>query len=98
MAGEEWWGPKTVQVLCTGMLAIGVWVGTIQTRLNGKADKSKVAREPVEADTVRTGFKGLSVQIDKLEKNFNTKYVEQTQRVDRLEDRLLNAITTGKVE
>ena len=79
-------------------LAIGVWVGTIQARLNGKADKSKVARDPVEADTVKAGFKGLSTQIESLETNFNAKYEAQTVRVDRLEDRLLNAITTGKTE
>ncbi len=78
------------------MLVIGVWVGTIQQRLNGKADKSKVARDPVEADTVRTGFKGLSAQITSLESSFNSKFDDQNDRVNRLEDRLLNAITNGK--
>ncbi len=79
-------------------LAIGVWVGTIQARLNGKADKSKVARDPVEADTVKAGFKGLSTQIESLETNFNSKFDDQTTRVDRLEDRLLDAITHGKTK
>ncbi len=96
MTVEEWWGPKALQLVVTAMLAIGIWVGSIQARLNGKADKSKVARDPVEADTVAAGFKGLSVQITSLESSFNSKFDDQNKRVNRLEDRLLNAITNGK--
>ena len=94
----DWWGPKALQLVITAMLAIGIWVGTIQARLNGKADKSKVAKDPVEAVTVAQGFSSLSQQIDNMENNFNTRHKENTQRVDRLEDRLLNAIINGKAE
>ncbi len=93
---SELWGPKSIQALTGAVLVIGVWVGGIQARLNGKADKSKIARDPVEADTVRVGIAGLSQQIDSMEKNFDKKYDAYTKRVERLENRLLDAITSGR--
>ncbi len=101
MSGEEWWGPKTIQAIAGATLGIGVWVGSIQAKINGKADKSKVARNPVEAETVGAGFKGLSEQIERMETNLNTRHEEWNKAFSGLDARqrtLIQDVTTLKAK
>ena len=78
---------STIAKWVTGLiLSIGIWVGSLEQRLRHKADKSEVAKHPVEADTitialgdvnsslksVRIGQDRNAVELVKLGKNVAT--------------------------
>lgn len=53
----------TIKVLLVAVLSMGIWVGTIQADLDGKADVEDVAKEPVEQSEIVSALKNIDDKL-----------------------------------
>ena len=79
---EEWWGPKTVYAIATGFLMIGLWAGRVESVI-----KNLLHNKADKRDIPRHPVEAETV---------NEGFKALTERVNRLEDRVINVILTGK--
>lgn len=69
----------TIKGLAVAVLSIGIWVGTIQADLSSKADKTDVAKEPVEQSEIITALKSIDDKLGDI--SDDVKDLDTRQRI-----------------
>ena len=78
----------TVRWLVGAAFAIGAWCAGMSYRLAGKANKSDVAKLPVEADMLELYFQGFNEKLDQMAASGDKRSTMYIKRLDEIDERL----------